>query len=227
MGEEFILREPSELEKELIRQKIETEKFVTAIKKAQAEKAVLEMQEFSAAVKSAQASNFRNRVYDFVSSVSESAVEMALDTITKWVREEPETGITIRFTSPGGDTVSGLVLFDALRAIDEDGTPITTVALGQAASMAAVLVQAGRERVVGPHARFLIHQVSFGAEGKLSDVEIRAEQAKETNEMMLSILADRSNLSVTEMRKKTKTGDWWLSADKFIKYGFADRKGYR
>src|SRR4026209_620469 len=110
MGEEFILREPSELEKELIRQKIETEKFVTAIKKAQAEKAVLEMQEFSAAVKSAQASNFRNRVYDFVSSVSESAVEMALDTISKWVREEPETRITIRFTSPGGDTISGLVL---------------------------------------------------------------------------------------------------------------------
>jgi ATP-dependent Clp endopeptidase proteolytic subunit ClpP len=209
-------------------QQLETEKYVTALKKAQATKAELELQEFSAAVRSAQASNFRHRTYDFVSEVTESTVETALDTITRWAREEHDRGITVRFTSGGGDTISGFVLFDALRAIDEDGTPITTVALGQAASMAAVLVQAGRERVVGPHARFLIHQIQLGAQGKLSDVEIQTGMAKEVNESAIAILSERSGkLTKNEIRSKIKKGDWALSAQKFIDYGFADRKGYR
>ena len=227
MEDNFALADTEEM-KELVQQKIKTEQYVTQIKKHQALKAELELQEYAAAVSSAQASNFRNRTYDFVSTVTEGSVESALDSITRWVREAPEKGITIRFTSGGGDGISGLVLFDALRAIDTDGTPVTTVALGQAASMAAILVQAGRERVIGPHARFLIHQGSFQMAGKLSDIEITADMAKEMNETMIGILAERSGkLTATEIRSKIKKGDWWLTADKFIKFGFADRKGYR
>lgn len=161
-------------------------------------------------------------VYAFNDSVSSGSVKTCTTQLASWVRQHPQCSIEIIFHSPGGGVIEGMALFDYIRKLRVDGHHITTMALGMAASMAGILLQAGDNRVMGREAWVLIHEGSFGAVGSVGQVEDTVEWVKKIQKRILNIFAERSNLTATQVQRRWKRKDWWLSSDDCLKFGFVD-----
>jgi len=169
--------------------------------------------------------NITNRVYDFPMEVTESYCESAIQTLSMWARMSNDP-ITIRLTSPGGDIIRGLALHDAIGGIRQQyGIHVTTVALGMAASMAAVLLQAGTKRIVGPNAYIFIHEAESFSMGTVSQLEDESKFIRKLNDRLYAILASRAKIKRTEIVTKARRKDWWLDAQECIKFGLADEIG--
>lgn len=168
------------------------------------------------------ASEFENRIYNFGGSVSGKSVEACIGEIGMWVRQTPAKPIKIIFNSPGGSVFEGLALFDFIREVRQNGTRIDTLALGMAASMGGVLLQAGEKRIMSPHAYMLCHEVSTGAIGSLSELEDEVTFSKRLQDRLLDILAERSKLTKRQISRKWKRKDWWMSAQEALEFGFVD-----
>lgn len=168
-------------------------------------------------------SNEQNRVYDYLGPIDERSTEQCIQNVSRWKRQSKEP-ITIRISSPGGSVIAGLALYDFLEGVKASGITLRMVVLGMAASMASVLLQVGSEgqRVIGPNARYMIHEISGGSIGKLSDLEDETKLYKSLNEQLYDLLAHRSKLSRKEIEVKAKRKDWWLSSKETIDLGFAD-----
>lgn len=210
-----------------------TEQYLTQkIRKtrAEADLAVAETEEKVKHFDFINQSDLRNRIIPFTGVVTEESTEQAVDVIARWARKNAEP-ITIRFTSPGGSVTSGLVMYDTIRSFVEDGVQIKTVVYGEAQSMAAILLQAGSERIVAPHAYIMMHEGSVSAKNytrKIGDMENDAKFQKRLNDDLIDLLAERSKiLSASEIRAKIKRGEWYLDAPECVKYGFADRIGFK
>jgi ATP-dependent Clp endopeptidase proteolytic subunit ClpP len=162
------------------------------------------------------------RTYTFYSRVEEESVRACMATLTSWSSKAPGAPLTIIFNSPGGAVHDGLALFDFLRHLRVTGHHLTTIALGRAASMGAVLLQAGDRRVIGSNAFVMLHEVSNGASGKVSEIEESVELSKRLQKRLLTILADRSTLTVQQIQRKWSRRDWWLDAEEAVLLGFAD-----
>lgn len=172
------------------------------------------------------ASADENHIYHFFGAVDSSNVIAAIDVIGNWSRRvNAKDEITIVFNSPGGSVYHGLALYDFLEDIKKQGKNITTISRGIAASMGGILLQIGDERVVGPNSHMLIHEVSSGSMGKLSEIEDEVKFYKRLQDRCLEILAARSSLSKNQIKTRWARKDWWLSAEEAVKYGFADRIG--
>ena len=110
------------------------------------------------------ADGLRHRRFTFYGPVIDASAAYCMKVVGEMARQS--TGpIEVMFCSPGGHITDGLAIYDYLRYLSGRGNPITTVALGMAASMGAVLMQAGDHRVMGRHAHLLIHEASAGAVG--------------------------------------------------------------
>jgi len=168
------------------------------------------------------ATHFHHLFYPFYSDVSDQSVDMCMSQLTLWQRTRPGEPIEIQFNSPGGDVVDGLALFDFIHTLREKGHEITTSTVGFAASMAAVLLQAGDKRIMGRSATMLIHQVSAGAGGRYTDIEDRMVWLGKMQDRLVEILAERSTLSTTEVKERWERRDWWLTADEALELGFVD-----
>jgi len=168
------------------------------------------------------ASGPEHQIYRFFGVVGPMSVEACITVTDNWASRFPGKGITIVFNTPGGDIIDGLGLFDHLRHLDQNGTPITTVALGYAASMGAVLLQAGSTRIVSPNSFLMIHEASYGTAGKTSDMEDDVTLMKRMQEKLLKILAERSTLTVRQIKAKWARKDWWIDAEAAVELGFAD-----
>lgn len=162
------------------------------------------------------------RTYSFVGPVQLSTVQLCMDFLGQWARERPGEEIKIVFNSPGGSVMDGLALFDYIQTIKSAGTPIETSVLGQAASMAGVLLQAGDTRVMGQNAYMLIHEVSAGAIGSMSEIEDSAKFTRRMQDRLLKILAERSTLTKDEIQERWERKDWWLDSDEALALGFCD-----
>lgn len=160
--------------------------------------------------------------YPFTSEVTEASVRNCMSQLKKWSRMEPECSIEICFTSPGGSVIDGLALFDFIQQLKAQGHHITTSALGIAASMAGVLLQAGTTRVISPETWVLIHETQFGAIGKFGEVEDRYKLVESVQDRILDIFASRSKLSKATLKKKWKRTDWWLSSQEMHRYDLVD-----
>lgn len=172
-----------------------------------------------------QHSNEQNRVYDYIGPINTQSTEVCMQNLSRWKRQSKDT-ITIRISSPGGSVIDGLALYDFIGGIKASGIPVRVVVLGIAASMAGVLLQAGDVRVVGPNARFLVHEISGGSIGKLSDLEDETKLYKALNDQLYDLLAARSKMTRKEIEAKAKRRDWWMNASEVITNGFADIIGY-
>ena len=162
------------------------------------------------------------RILPFMGMVNEKNVMAAMYHLSK-MAAKGKGPITVWFNSPGGYVVDGLALYDYMVALrDGQGIHFTTVALGEAASMAGVLLQAGTTRLVAPHAGLLIHEVSGAAIGKTSELEDEIAYTKRIQKRLLAILAERSTLTVQAIARKWKKTDWWLEAEEAVELGFAD-----
>jgi ATP-dependent Clp endopeptidase proteolytic subunit ClpP len=162
------------------------------------------------------------RTYTFYSRVEEESVRECMATLTSWSSKAPSAPLSIVFNSPGGAVHDGLALFDFLRHLRTSGHHLTTIALGRAASMGAVLLQAGDRRVIGSNAFIMLHEVSNGASGKVSEIEESVELSKRLQRRLLAILTDRSSLTVQQIQRKWSRRDWWLDAEEAVAMGFAD-----
>lgn len=169
----------------------------------------------------------RHGVYHFVGPVGEQSVKSCIEDLDKWSRRDPGCDFTLILNTPGGDVIDGLALYDFITQDlrENRGHKVTTVARGYAASMGGILLQAGDERLIGKNAYVLIHEVSSGAIGKVSELEDEFKFTKRLQERLVCILAERSTLNESEIKKRWRRKDWWISSDEATELGFADRIG--
>ena len=168
------------------------------------------------------ASDKYNFLYVFDNAVNAGSVKACISQLTVWMRNNPKQDVEIIFNSPGGSVVEGMALFDFIQLVRGKGHHVTTTALGMAASMAGILLQAGDKRVIGKEAWVLIHEGSFGAVGSVGEVEDTVDWVKRITKRIAKIFAARSNLSAAQVERRWKRKDWWLSSDDCLKLGFVD-----
>ncbi len=134
--------------------------------------------------------------------------------------EDPEKEINFYINSPGGSVTAGLAIYDTMQFVKP---PVSTLCLGQAASMAAILLLAGaRGRRYGlPHARILMHQPLGGAQGQAVDLEIQAREILRMRELINDIVVRHSGQNLRRIEKDTDR-DLFLTADQAVEYGLID-----
>jgi ATP-dependent Clp endopeptidase proteolytic subunit ClpP len=161
-------------------------------------------------------------VYTFYAGVEADSVQACMAELGQWSRREPGSPITVIFNSPGGSVLDGLALFDYLRRLRTSGHHVTTMALGRAASMGAVLLQAGDRRVIGANAFLLIHEVHNTSAGKMSELEDGIDFTRRLQKRLQAILAERSSLTDVQIARRWARKEWWLDADEAVSVGLAD-----
>jgi ATP-dependent Clp endopeptidase proteolytic subunit ClpP len=191
------------------------------------EEALASIQELKAAEAKFQhdsglADDDRNFIYRYNTEVNATSVKVCMSELTAWSRMNPGVDIEVIFSSPGGSVIDGLALFDFLLDLRSKGHKIITGMQGMAASMAAILLQAGDVRWTGTQAWYLIHEASFGAVGTLSEVKDRAKWIEEINKRVIKIFAHRSTLSEEKIEDNFERRDWWIGPEDSLKYGFVD-----
>jgi ATP-dependent Clp protease, protease subunit len=134
--------------------------------------------------------------------------------------EDPEREINMYINSPGGSVTAGLAIYDTMQFVKP---PVSTLCVGQAASMGSLLLAAGAKgrRYALPHSRILIHQVSGGFEGQASDIEIHAREALRLREILNEILAHHTGQNAKKVEKDTDR-DNFMSAAQAVEYGLID-----
>lgn len=196
--------------------------FKTREAQARAELAELQRDQLKRAEQIAKADASEHMIYTFYDAVDQDSIKPAMETISKWARRFPKENITIVLNSPGGSVLDGLALYDFLRHLSAKGHFITVKVYGMAASMGGILLQAGDKRIVGPEAEVLIHEVSSGTMGKVSIQQDRLDFSKKLWDKLAKILAKRSTMTATQIKRKSHKFDWWLTAKEAVRLGFAD-----
>ena len=134
--------------------------------------------------------------------------------------ENPEKDISLYINSPGGVVSSGLAVYDTIQYIRPD---VSTLCIGQAASMGSLLLAAGAagKRYCLPNARIMLHQPSAGFQGQASDIDIHAREILNEREKLNLILAKHTGQTLDKIRQDTDR-DYFLGADEAIEYGLID-----
>ncbi len=134
--------------------------------------------------------------------------------------EDPEREINMYINSPGGSVTSGLAIYDTMQFVKPQ---VSTLCVGQAASMGAVLLAAGAKgrRHALPHSRILIHQLSGGFQGQATDIEIQAREALRLRDSLNEILMRHTGQNLRKIEKDTDR-DQFLSASQAVEYGIVD-----
>ncbi|MBI2619346.1 MAG: ATP-dependent Clp endopeptidase proteolytic subunit ClpP [Ignavibacteriales bacterium] len=134
--------------------------------------------------------------------------------------EDPDKDINLYVNSPGGSVTAGLAIYDTIQYIRPD---VSTICIGIAASMAAVLLAGGAKgkRTALPNARIMIHQPWGGVQGTASDISIQAEEILKTKKRINEILASHTGRGVEQIQKDTDR-DYYLSSEEAKGYGLID-----
>lgn len=134
--------------------------------------------------------------------------------------ENPDKDISIYINSPGGSVSAGLAIYDTMQFISPD---ISTLCIGQASSMAALLLSGGakKKRYALPHARIMIHQPLGGIQGQATDIDIHAREIIKTRSKLNDILATHSGKNISQIAKDTER-DYFMTANEAKRYGVID-----
>lgn len=163
----------------------------------------------------------KERVIFMVGQVEDHMANLIVAQLLFLESENPEKEIHLYINSPGGVVTAGLAIYDTMQFI----TPqVSTVCMGQAASMGAVLLAAGAEgkRFCLPHSRVMIHQPLGGFQGQASDILIHAEETQKVKKTLNEILAKHTKQPYEKVVKDTDR-DYFLSAQQSVEYGLVDR----
>lgn len=136
-------------------------------------------------------------------------------------REDPDSDIDLYINSPGGSVSAGLAIYDTMQILRCD---VATICVGMAASMGAILLAGGAEgkRYALKNSRIMMHQVSGGYEGTVTDARIRLEEMNRAHETLMQILAYHTHQDVDKVRRDCDR-DYWLSAEEAKEYGIIDK----
>jgi len=134
--------------------------------------------------------------------------------------QDPEKLISIYINSPGGSVTAGLAIYDTIQYIKPD---VQTICMGQAASMAAILLASGSpgKRLALPSSRIMIHQPWGGAQGQARDIGIQAREIVRLKNMLTEYFAKHTNRKVEEVAKDLER-DYFMSAQEALEYGMVD-----
>jgi len=135
--------------------------------------------------------------------------------------QDPDRDIYLYINSPGGYVSSGLAIYDTIQYVRPD---VHTICVGQAASMAAILLSAGAKgkRSALPHARVMIHQPAGGSEGQASDLEIYAKEIVKQKDRLITILAEHTGQDSDKIRDDSDR-NYFMSAEEARDYGVIDQ----
>lgn len=135
--------------------------------------------------------------------------------------EDPEKDINLYINSPGGSVTAGMAIYDTMQYIRCD---VTTICVGEAASMAALLLAGGKKgkRYALPHSTVMLHQPLGGVEGPAADIEIRSKEIVRIKRMINSILQKHTGQKLEKIEKDTDR-DFFMPAEQALEYGIIDK----
>ena len=135
--------------------------------------------------------------------------------------EDTEKPITVYINSPGGSVTAGLAIYDTMQYIKPD---VSTLCMGQASSMGALLLAAGAKgkRLALPNSRIMIHQPLGGVQGQATDIEIQAKEIVKIKNTIHNILVEHTGQPIEKIREDTER-DYFMSAGQAMEYGIVDR----
>ncbi|MCX7049182.1 MAG: ATP-dependent Clp endopeptidase proteolytic subunit ClpP [Candidatus Sumerlaeota bacterium] len=162
----------------------------------------------------------KDRVIFLGSEVDDVVANLVIAQMLFLESEDPDKDIQFYINSPGGSVSAGMAIYDTMQFIKPD---IVTTCVGQAASMAAVLLGGGvkGKRYVLPHSRVLIHQPMGGFRGQASDIDIQAREMARVKKEVNEVLAKHTGQPIDKIEKDTDR-DFYLTAAEAIAYGIAD-----
>jgi len=162
----------------------------------------------------------KERVIFLVGKVEDQMANSIVAQLLYLESEDSSKDISLYINSPGGYISSGLAIYDTMQFIKPE---VSTLCIGQACSMGAVLLTAGakNKRFALPHSRIMIHQPLGGYQGQASDIEIHAKEMLKVKKIMNNILAKHTLRSLKEIEKDTDR-DNFMSSKEAVKYGLVD-----
>ena len=162
----------------------------------------------------------KERVVFIVGPVEDHMANLVIAQLLYLESENPNKDIHLYINSPGGAVTSGLAIYDTMQFINCD---ISTICVGQAASMGALLLAGGTngKRAVLPHSRVMVHQPSAGFQGQVTDISIHANEVLELKRRLNEIMAKHTGQSVETIEKELER-DTFMSAEAAVKYGLVD-----
>ncbi len=163
----------------------------------------------------------RERVVFLVGPVNEITANVIVAQLLFLESENPDKDISLYINSPGGSVSAGLAIYDTMQFIKPD---VSTLCIGQAASMGALLLTAGakNKRFCLPNSRVMIHQPMGGFQGQASDIEIHAKEILFLKARLNEIMAHHSGKPIDDIEKDTDR-DNFLSAVQAVEYGLVDK----
>ncbi len=162
----------------------------------------------------------KDRIVFLGSAVTDEVANLISAELLFLESEDPDKDIYFYINSPGGSVTAGLAIYDTMQYIRPD---VSTLCLGQAASMAAWLLAAGAtgKRYVLPHARVMIHQPLGGVQGQAADIDIQAREMLRIREQMNEILVRHTGQSLKKIERDTDR-DFFFESKQAVEYGLVD-----
>jgi len=162
----------------------------------------------------------KERIIFISGLISDGLANAVIAQLLFLAHEDPKKDIIIYLNSPGGSVTAGLAIYDTIQHIKPD---VSTIGVGIAASMAAVLLAAGTKgkRFILPNSEVLLHQVMGGGEGQAVEVEIAAKHIIKIKDHLNQILAKHTSQPLSKIEKDTDR-DFWLTAQEAKEYGLVD-----
>jgi ATP-dependent Clp protease, protease subunit len=163
----------------------------------------------------------KERVVFLVGPVNDMTANLVVAQLLFLEAENPDKDISLYINSPGGSVTAGMSIYDTMQFVKPD---VSTLCIGQAASMGAFLLAAGArgKRFSLPNSRVMIHQPSGGFQGQSSDIQIQAKEIMYLRDKLNVILANHTGRSAEEIDRDTER-DNFMSAEESVKYGMIDK----
>ena len=162
----------------------------------------------------------KERLIFIVGPVEDQMANLIVAQLLYLESENPDKDIQLYINSPGGSVTSGLSIYDTMQFVNCD---ISTICIGQAASMGALLLAGGAtgKRYALPHSRIMVHQPSAGFQGQATDIEIHAKEVLELKRRLNEIMARHTGQTVKQIEKDLER-DNFMSGEEAVKYGLID-----
>jgi len=162
----------------------------------------------------------KERVVFIVGPVEDHMANLVVAQLLYLESENPDKDIHLYINSPGGAVTSGLSIYDTMQFVNSD---ISTICVGQAASMGALLLAGGTngKRFALPHSRIMVHQPSAGFQGQATDISIHANEVLELKRRLNEIMAKHCDKTAERIEKDLER-DNFMSAESAVKYGLID-----
>lgn len=162
----------------------------------------------------------KDRIIFLGDAIEDNVANLIIAQLLFLESEDPEKDIQLYINSPGGVVTSGMAIYDTMQYLR---APVSTICIGQAASMGAVLLAAGAKgkRYALPNARIMIHQGSGGFRGNTPDVEIQMREMLHLTDRLMHVLADHTGQDYEKIKRDSER-DYFMSADDAKTYGVID-----